>query len=1444
MRVWAPVLACAVALSVRVGIPQSTAQAPQPPPRTPPALTGEVASAEGGKPLKQALVEAFARYDTQTARERRAAGSILDEPVASARTDDRGRFRLEVPPGVRVVVAARAAGRAAARIDAVVTPAAGEPARDLGRVELESGRAIQGRVMGPEGPVAGARVSASMPRGGGVRRPGAFARGGSLLAAAAPPIVTTTAKDGSFTLEGLPDSLVMLRVHAPGYAPDAVRETGGTGTVTLKLSKGSPVAGRVVTPSGKPAAGAWVLAGDDGLEGAARCDAQGRFRIERVAPGARALIATGDAILIPRGRDDVAIPAESWAPSSPARLTLPLAAGAPEPVMTLRPGANVRARVVDAATRAPFEGALLALDEPGDAAPRSVMTTERGEVLFTGVPAGPVSLLGFADRYINEVEGPRPVKAGATAEITLALSQAASLEGTVRDAAGRPVSGARVSLTTGPPRPLPIPIPVNIPFGEPSLTDENGRFTLSGLPARRPFRLAVEQPGFMPWEATDIRLRPGEKRTGVDAWLDAGLMVTGRVVDKEGRAIGGASVTATRAQEGSPMGGRVMFRMGSGPGGRGRTTTFGGGDSLPETITAQDGVFRVRGARPGVWSLDVKAGGFAPKNVAGLKLDDGAKTLDAGDLVVDKGAALKGRVVDSAGAPIPFARGAARRELEIVSETVAGPDGTFALEDLVPAAPVALVFSAEGFGQKETTGLAPPVDDLTVTLPTASTLSGEVLDQESRRPVADFSVSTTRTRSAGGGGMSQMNRMVGPEESFHDEAGAFTLDDVSPGRLDVTVRAPGFRESVLRDVEVPEGKDVEGVRILLDRAASVSGVVVDDAGKPLASVSVSRSQGSSGSGGFTMRLGPGSDGPETDGDGRFLLDGLEPGPVTLAFSHPEFEPAERDVEVSGDVTGLRVAMTRGASLTGIVMRDEDGSAVASATVTAQAAGSSAFGGMLSARTGPDGTFQIDAVRPGRYMVTASATGLRTLGGAEEVVVASGSPPPPLEIRLGGGVTLNGQITGVKEQDLPKMNVMAFTPGSAGLGASAAVDATGRFEMKGLPSGTVNLRAGSNLMEGRSMVKTVQIPEGAATFETVIEFPRGRRIEGLVSRAGQPLDGATVLFTLENVRTSAGATTDTAGRYVLEDLDEGDYEVHVMHFGSGLSHSTKVSVAADKTFDIELPTRRLAGTVLDATTGKPLENATVSVDPAAGKPAGVLQFRNRSTTDAAGAFSFDGLAEGMWTVTARRDGYAVETRPVRVVPNVDPEPSVFELTRADGLVFRALDARSGMPLTRIEAMVLAAAAASDPLAGQPGSALFQGQLSADAGGTFHLDSLGPGAYTLILGGQGLATRTMRGVTVPAGETSFALEPGGQLEAAADGLTASQSARGVLLDAEGKPVHWQLFNADPSFPLNAASPTTVRDLPAGAYRLRAAMPGGSVAEKNVTIAAGGTTRVSIP
>src|SRR5437762_1030276 len=110
---------------------------------------------------------------------------------------------------------------------------------------------------------------------------------------------------------------------------------------------------------------------------------------------------------------------------------------------------------------------------------------------------------------------------------------------------GRPVKRARVFATA-----------TELPGGRAMLTDENGVFDLTELPAGR-YTLTVSKSGFIslsygqrrPLQAgTPLQLADGQQLKGIEFQLPRGSVIGGRVLDEDGEAMPGVIVRVMRYQ--------------------------------------------------------------------------------------------------------------------------------------------------------------------------------------------------------------------------------------------------------------------------------------------------------------------------------------------------------------------------------------------------------------------------------------------------------------------------------------------------------------------------------------------------------------------------------------------------------------------------------------------------------------------------------------------------------------------------------------------------------------------------------------------------------------------------------------------------------------------------------------------------------------------------------
>src|SRR4051812_26053016 len=152
---------------------------------------------------------------------------------------------------------------------------------------------------------------------------------------------------------------------------------------------------------------------------------------------------------------------------------------------------------------------------------------------------------------------------------------------------GRPVKRARVFVSS-----------VELPGGRGMLTDDNGLFDLTELPAGR-YTLTVSKSGFValsygqrrPLQAgTPLQLADGQQLKGIAFQLPRGSVIGGRVLDEDGEAMPGVSVRVMRYQ----------YLQGER-----RLTPAGAGQ------TDDKGQYRVWGLMPGDYYVNATArGGF------------------------------------------------------------------------------------------------------------------------------------------------------------------------------------------------------------------------------------------------------------------------------------------------------------------------------------------------------------------------------------------------------------------------------------------------------------------------------------------------------------------------------------------------------------------------------------------------------------------------------------------------------------------------------------------------------------------------------------------------------------------------------------------------------------------------------------------------------------------
>jgi len=1351
-----------------------------------------------GKPAAGVTVSLLPFEDGLAEARREARREPPPRPVATAPSRPDGSFAVVVAAPADAVFRLAFSGGTAPplRLDALVA-GAGE---SVGDVRLPRAGALAGRVLDERGgPVVGATLRLFAGRGG-------FRDGAALQPV---PVLTSTKADGTFRFESASEDGNALQVEAPGFGR-AARSSQRSGALTrpIVLSLGQVLRGTVLQADRRtPAAGALVGFEGSGLSGDAPgvlASADGRFVLEGVPREAGTVVANA---------------------GEQGRASASVAAGASEPLaLVLAPPSSLSGRVVDSESARPLPGVRLVL--VAGAARTLVRSGLDGRYAVRALSPERYRLEAQDDRHVPWSRGVTLLPGQAEAQDVL-LVRAATLSGRVLDEQGAPIEGARLQLTRAGEN-MFAAFMRSMEGAGAVRSGRDGSFEAKRLAPGERQRLDVSHDDYEERAIAGISLAPGATRSGLVVVLRRGLSVRGSVKDEQGRPLAGAQVTLSHARTlRAGRGGMQMVMMGPG--------------SEVRRETGPDGRFEFRGLKAGDYSLTVRRAGSSRASVDPVKV--GEARGEPVEIVLRPGASVSGVLRDKSGAPVPgLVVNAAAAGVPAMgpgalgAEEPTGPDGFFSIDGLTAGESYDLsVMGATGPAGRRA-GVVAPAEGADVTVSGSGRIRGRVLDAESGRAVGDFDLryepdSQGQMRFVFNTGRGRR----GPFErhAFHAEDGGFTLDEVPAGRWMLQAYAAGYQPGSAAGLVVGEGEALEGVEVRLSKGGVVSGRVLDArSGHAVLDATVRAEQ--SGGPGMRMRgvmIGgqPAENESATDAEGRYEIAGLAPGSWTLTASHADWSESTTTVELKDAPVTADIRIGRGGAIAGSVVAG--GRPVAGASVALSAAGDAGFragpgfSGTTdqSALSDESGRFRFDRLPPGRYSLSAS---LREQASPAAEAVLTGDDTQEVRLSLGAGAVVHGVVSGLPASQIATVRVSA---NARDYFADTRPAADGSFELTGVPEGsvTLNASAGDFLASSRSASTSVTIGPGQAEASAEIVFEPGYRVDGHVTRAGRPVSNATVLASPEGGGArgrSASGRTDEAGAYVLEGLGEASYAITALA-QDGAPITRTVAISGDTTVDLEAPPARIAGTVVDADSARPLAEVSVRMESDAGAGTRVASV---SLTDSAGRFVFEDLEPQRYKLAFQKPAYQVEQR--ELVASEDAPEARVELHRAEGI---ALVARDGIFSTPLRGLFVRVVDGS-------GQAAFSGSVSLDSEGQGEIPAVKPGVYEVRAQSSGYAAVSLTGVAVPSRSIALTLTPGGALEIQCGPQTlalAKPAAR--LLGTGGRPLAWSVFSSDGVISLGQPV-RTLENVAPGQYTL--AVEGG--ASRELTISEGGRTTVVLP
>jgi len=1052
-------------------------------------ITGRIVDAQN-KPMPRIAIELVALPTAAESRNLNLEGKLYGDAIASTTTERDGRFRIVAPqPGMHRVLV-RADGALPYAFD--LLPLLSDVALPPLRIDAADTLRVRTR--------AGVRVTA-IPLDAPRAKADAWHVDERLTVSDANGIATFARGRNE-----------RLRVFAIANDAPEVNAIADRNAIDLKLMQGCAQPIAVRDAKGSPAV-AWI-ASEHFIIGVTN-DA-GLLTVD--AP-------CSDALRIIAETSDGAVARATLTPGDAPRATTTLALQAAE---------IITGRVLDAESRVAIANALIwSSDDPA----RFVRSDARGNYTI----AKSNELRAAANGHL-----PRAEKVASSNGPTFALQPTATLSGSVVDREGRGVAGAEIAIEEWSSDAVIRFRTRTDGLASRTLTRANGTFRIDVLP-RRAHTLEATRDGFAPAKlVVSEKLAPAATRSGLQLVLDSGHSAIGRIVDEESsQPIAGAELRLVVAAQ------------------RATTPKFlqsvddDNHDDTWQVWTDADGAFRFEHLPPSRFDLVAKANGFAERTVRGIVVEDGQRPTDVGDVALIKGVALEGSVVDRRGRAIegaivavhpPNAAGisgdaALKLAAGDAREARTSNDGRFALDGLTPGATLDVTARAAGYVTQTIARIELPTSDaLRITLETAARVSGRVVTDDGS-PVPDALISVRPADAS-------LPATLSGNTTSSDANGTFELLNLAAGKLALSAAAKGYVAGDARLVEVADGQTLENIDLQLHRGATIEGLVLTANGTPATAARVTLRSKWSAQSMLAIEV---AGGVRTDGDGRFRMEGVPPGPQSVSADQDGFQRAQRDLTVHNGINRIDLRLGEGASISGRVI-DGGGRPLAGAAIALLTAGPGIGREEMSDASG---AFRFGGLEAGRYQLTAQKEGYASA--RQDLDVAS-RPIDSVELRLseGGGI-IAGRVIGVAPQELAQLRISAVKRPLDSLDGmrEGRPEGAASYRIEGVYAG--EWRVTARLPNGRQAQQVVQVPESSQPVQLDLDMTQGLTLTGTVRGDGLPIGNATVELQGASNEPAGNAVTDAAGRFRIDGLAPGPHKLIVQLAARGVRHEENVSL---------------------------------------------------------------------------------------------------------------------------------------------------------------------------------------------------------------------------------------------------------------------------------------------
>jgi large repetitive protein len=587
-----------------------------------------------------------------------------------------------------------------------------------------------------------------------------------------------------------------------------------------------------------------------------------------------------------------------------------------------------------------------------------------------------------------------------------------------------------------------------------------------------------------------------------------------------------------------------------------------------------------------------------------------------------------------------------------------------------------------------------------------------------------------------------------------DEQGKFAIGGLRAGHYDVSATHARFAGTSAAVVHRPKPGQLEELRLTLGpRGATLRGTVKSLRDGKLEGAQVRAYQETSRGGTVSLA--------ETDEEGHFEVS-LSYGLWYVKFEAEGCATEQEPIVMRGDQE-VAMVLRPGFKLRGVAVQGEDKAPVPHAEVTATRddVSSSAVADLNALTTtviaDELGRFELSGLPLAAFRLRARKDGLAGFTRAP-VTSSKDQQGDAVTLELVDGLSLTGKVVDAKGAGVSGAQVVAAEVlGVDAQRISARTDKAGGFEIRGIMPGRFVVRASA---EGRADAQAeVQVGAGSATPRLSLRLGRGAVVHGRVTTsAGRPAEGATIRAFVKSASAEGrvGVLSETVqagadGRYTVTGLGEGQLTVEAFHSEHGLGRaSAQVVSGTDQQLDVPLRRGSYVEGIVVSTEGEPLRQVFVQSTSVKGGA------RIRGMTSQGGTFRLGPFADpDMLTITASRNQgsgvgqfYSRRTRPSLFV-TVDGKADV----KGTKIILYDTKQRIEGQVRGPDGQPLAGAYVSLSQGQPPGRDRFITGLEGTGapetysrdGGTFALEGVWSGVFTVYARYPGLVTATANSVT---------------------------------------------------------------------------------------------------